>query len=125
MFGGEGFVLQACNSNLRSCMQEQIVNAVTALDKSLRLNKSKDVDSLLLMGKLLPQTVTSMPAQTKVDLLKEGAQYHSSNPEVQVLVSYLCSSSSEDPSKLPYHLPNMWQRCRLLCCLVDGMSRSS
>ena len=65
-------------------MQEQIVNAVTALDKSLRLNNSKDVDSLLLMGKLLPQTTSGMPAQPKLELLKEGAQHHSSNPEVQV-----------------------------------------
>lgn len=67
-----------------SGVQEQVVNAVTALDKSLRLNKSKDVDSLLLMGKLLPQTTSGMPAQPKVELLREGAQHHSNNPNVQV-----------------------------------------
>eukprot|EP00892_Ulva_mutabilis_P003021 jgi/Ulvmu1/1271/UM109_0069.1 len=66
--------------------KEQIVNAVTALDKSLRLNNSKDVDSLLLMGKLLPHTTSGMPAQPKLELLKEGAQHHSTNPEVQEML---------------------------------------
>jgi hypothetical protein len=64
-------------------LQGQTVNAITRLDGVLRAVRN-NLDALLLMGNALHLSTASIPAQQKLDLLKEGAQHHLGNSEVQV-----------------------------------------
>lgn len=64
-------------------LQGQDVNATTELEKVLKA-LSSDPDALLLMGRLLPHVTTGVPAQQRLDLLKDGAMHHIMDADIQV-----------------------------------------